>query len=285
MEKKRNKIFIFPMLLLALLLGNSCGKGNEEAGNTGLINRIKDYTGYTRVVGQEEYDFYAYFVNREETGDVSLEELEKRTREYGNKVNAIFYLANRLGLHEPYSFELLKLRMEEENSSRRLRLEKGEAIYGLSQFTLQSYFQYKLDNLEMKIKAFIEEYADDEIMARAEEYYYTNSESFHRREAVTYEISMGKEKETVTADKQKLDFMGKSDKGLGDFLETAEPGDTYEDIKNQENRKILLKEIQYSKEGFAYHQEAALYAYIEKELYPFLIETVAQNNSVEFGLN
>ncbi|MDD7026046.1 MAG: hypothetical protein PUI46_02970 [Lachnospiraceae bacterium] len=285
MKKKREKIFILILLLFVIFLCSGCRKEKQgmEAGN--LVDKIQEYKGYIRVVEQEEYDFYTYFVKRDLAEETGPEEMEKKVQEYANEVNAVFYLGNRLNLCEPYSFELLQMRMEQENNRRKIKLEKGEVVYGLEEFTLQSYFQYEMDNLKMNIRKFMEEHVDNEIRKKAKDYYNTNPVLFQRREAVTYEVIRGKERERVTANRQQLDFMGKADKGLGDFLETAEPEDTYEDVQNGEKREILLKEIQYSQEGFEHNEEAVLYTYIEKELYPSLIRMVAQNNPVEFRLD
>ena len=226
--------------------------------------------------------FYAYFVTRELPEEISPKELERRIRDYANEVNAVFYLGNRLNLCEPYSLELLQMRMEQENDSRRLKQERKEVIYGLEEFTLETYFQYEMARLTVNIQTFLEEHLDEEILKQAQIYYAAHPEAFKRREAVTYELTINGKTRKQAADLHKLSLMGKADKGLADFLEGAEPGDIYEDEQNGEGRKIELKEIQYSEPGFAQNKEAAVSAYLTQKLYPSLIETVAENNPVEF---
>lgn len=243
---------------------------------------FEEYKGYTRVITQEEYDFYEYFVKRDLSENVNDEELERKVKSYANKINAAFYLGNQLGLCEPYSFEALQLRMEQENSSRQVKLAQGEVIYGLEQFDLQTYFQYTLDNLEASLKGYLEENADDEILKMAETYYEAHEEEFRNRVEVVYEEIIGNTIETVTADADMISYIGKADPGLADFLGIAETGDVYEDEKDYQKRKIILKEITYNEDGFENHADLALYRFVRNELYDQIITKVAENNPLEF---
>lgn len=281
-QVKRKKSMLFVLLLLILIFGSGCRKENTTTESIGLIQMIEGYKGYTRKISQEEYDFYAYFVTRELPEEISPKELERRIRDYANEVNAVFYLGNRLNLCEPYSLELLQMRMEQENDSRRLKQERKEVIYGLEEFTLETYFQYEMARLTVNIQTFLEEHLDEEILKQAQIYYAAHPEAFKRREAVTYELTINGKTRKQAADLHKLSLMGKADKGLADFLEGAEPGEIYEDEQNGERRKVELKEIQYSEPGFTQNKGVAVSAYLTQKLYPSLIETVAENNPVEF---
>lgn len=281
-QVKRKKSMLFVLLLLILIFGSGCRKENTTTESIGLIQMIEGYKGYTRKISQEEYDFYAYFVTRELPEEISPKELERRIRDYANEVNAVFYLGNRLNLCEPYSLELLQMRMEQENDSRRLKQERKEVIYGLEEFTLETYFQYEMARLTVNIQTFLEEHLDEEILKQAQIYYAAHSEAFKRREAVTYELTINGKTRKQAADLHELSLMGKADKGLADFLEGAEPGEIYEDEQNGERRKVELKEIQYSEPGFTQNKGVAVSAYLTQKLYPSLIETVAENNPVEF---
>ena len=119
-------------------------------------------------ISQNEID---YFVNH----------LKEKVKEYARKVNAIFFLGDKLGLCEPFSFELLKLRMEQENQSRKLKLENEEIIYGLEQFSLETFYQYTLDNLKTKIHSYLEEHIDAGILNLAKKYYEENKNLFKFR--------------------------------------------------------------------------------------------------------
>lgn len=248
----------------------------------GLLEKIDSYRGLSRVVSQEECDFYAYFVERDLGEEVSEEEFEKLVKEYAGRVNAVFYLGSRLDLCEPYSFESLKLRLEQENADRQAKKADGAVIYGLEQFTLKTYFQYTMDNVEASLRGYLEANADEEILKMAKDYYEAHKEEFLYREEVVYEQWIDGEKETVTADSDMLSYIGKAEPGLADFLGIAEVGDIYEDEKNDQDRIIVMKEISDSEDGYENHAQMALYRLVRFELYDSIIEAVAKNNPVEF---
>lgn len=248
----------------------------------GLLDKIDSYKGYIRVISQEEYDFYSYFVERDLGEEVSEEELRTLVEAYAAKVNAVFYLGNQLELCEPYSFEAMQLRLEQENASRQAKLDEGEVVYGVQQFTLNTYFQYTMDNLQASLMGYLEENADREILKMAEKYYEAHREDFRSRTEVVYEQQLGGVTEMITADADMISYFGKSDPGLADFLGGAEIEDVYEDETNYEPRTIVLKEISYSKDGYKNNAEMALYRLVRNELYDSVIETVVKNNPVEF---
>lgn len=284
--KKKNLIIICMIVLVAglTLFGMSVTKKDSEE-KKGLLEVIENYKGYSRTVSKEEYDFYSYFVERDLPEKVSVEEFDQLVKAYANEVNAVFYLANRIGFCEPYSFEVLEMRMQQENTKRQIQLEEGEVIYGLEQFTLETYFQYTLDNLQASLQGYLEEYADEEIMNLAKEYYQTHEEKFIYRKEVVYEQTVDGVTETLTADVDMLSFLGKSDTGLADFLGIAQVGDTYADDRNDQDRRVTLKEITYSEKGFENNGQMALYLLIREELYEEVINMVAENNPLEFETN
>lgn len=284
--KKKNLIIICMIVLVAglTLFGMSVTKKDSEE-KKGLLEVIENYKGYSRTVSKEEYDFYSYFVERDLPEKVSAEEFDHLVKAYANEVNAVFYLANRIGFCEPYSFEVLEMRMQQENTKRQIQLEEGEVIYGLEQFTLETYFQYTLDNLQASLQGYLEEYADEEIMNLAKEYYQTHEEEFIYRKEVVYEQTVDGVTETLTADVDMLSFLGKSDTGLADFLGIAQVGDTYADDCNDQDRRVTLKEITYSEKGFENNGQMALYLLIREELYEEVINMVAENNPLEFETN
>ena len=283
MQKKKWRVYgLAALIVLFGLTLISCRK-NEE--NSTVLKTINSFQGYTRVVSAEEYEFYRYFVERDLPGKVSDEELDRLVKKYASEVNAVFYLGNQLGFCEPYSFELLKFRMEQENTNRQLQLEEGEAIYGLEQFTIETYFQYTMDNLQAKLQGYLEEHADEEILKLAKDYYENHEEDFIYRKEVVYEQTLDGVSETITADVDLLSFYGKADIGLADFLGTAREGDTYKDDRDGKERRVVLKEITYSEKGYKNNEKMAVYLLIREELYDKVIEDTARNNPLEFETN
>ena len=268
------------LLMIAMVFWGKKDHSTEEM--TGLLDVIENYQGFSRTVSKEEYDFYAHFVERDLPQEVSAEELDNLIKEYANEVNAVFYLANRVGFCEPYSFEALELRMQQENTKRQIQLEEGEVIYGLEQFTLETYFQYTMDNLQASLQGYLEEYADEEVMNQAKEYYQAHEEEFIYRKEVVYEQMLDGVSETLIADVDMLSFLGKSDMGLADFLSIGQVGEIYTDDRNDQDRQVTIKEIVYSERGFENNAEMALYLLVREELYDQVIKTVAENNPLEF---
>lgn len=285
MKKKK----VWPMMLAAVVVVAVIGilllwqNKDRSAENAGVLDEIYGYKGYSRTISKEEYEFYKYFVTRDLSGKESEEEVEALVKEYAGNVNALFYLGNKLGYCEAYSFEALQLRMEQENVSRQKKLAEGEVVYGLEQFnSLEIYFQYLMDNMQVSIQGYLEDHADDQIREMAKNYYEEHEEEFTGIEEVVYEQTIDGKTETVSADAETISFYGKSDGGLADFIADAQIGDVYEDIINDQERRIVLKEITYSETGYENNQETALYSFVRNELYDMVIKKTAENNPVTF---
>lgn len=288
--KKSKKKKIWPVMasavivavLVGILLFLSKMKG-QFGENTGILNEIYGYKGYSRTIVREEYEFYEYFVKRDLSGKESDEEVEELVKEYAARVNALFYLGNKLGYCEPYSYEAIQLRMEQENTSRQNRIAAGEVVYGLEQFgSLQIYFQYLMDSVQVSIQGYLEEHADAEIRKMAKAYYEEHEDAFISIEEVVFEQTIDGITETITADAETISFYGKSDAGLADFIAAAQEGDVYEDIINDQKRRIVLKEVTYTEGGYEDNEEIALYSFVRNELYDTVIRKVAENNPVTF---
>ena len=275
------KYLLLGGIVLCLGIGVCAVIGGSERGESEIVTQIEDYKGYTRVVSKEEQDFYSYFVKRNLGTSVDEEEMKVLLEEYINEANAVFYLGNQLGLYEPYSFELLKLRMEQENRDRKLKLEQGEVIYGIEQFTLETYYQYERENLESDIVAYLEENIDHGLMKKIKRYYEENKEIFKDRECVVYEVTQSGVTKNEKADSSQLEFLGNADPLLADFLETAECEDVYTDGEGETKRTIVIKDIIYTPEGFEKNKDRVLSYYVRTILKEELIDLVAKNNPVE----
>lgn len=280
---RKNKIIILVVLFMILVLAVILLRQPKKS--VTILGEIESYQGYTRVVSQDEYEFYQYFVERDLPEKVSEEELDRLVREYAGKVNAVFYLGNRLGFCEPYSFEAMELRVEQENTKRQLMLEQGEVIYGLEQFTKETYFLYTMDNVQASLQGYLEAQADEEILKRAEAYYEAHEEDFIYRKEVHYEQSLDGVTESMIADVDMLSFLGKADMGLADFLGIANVGDVYEDDRDGQARRVIVTNIIYSEKGYEQNADMALYRLVKDELYDEVIKNTAKNNPVQFETN
>lgn len=285
--RKNFRMGMLKGMAAVLIVVSFSGCGGDSSSDTveqkSIVEEIQSDKGYIRVVSQEEYDFYKYFVERDLAEALHAEALDAQVKAYINEVNAVFYLGDKFDLYEPYSFDLLKIRMEQENKDRKQKLEAGEVVYGLEQFTLQTYYQYERSNLETDLIAYIEERADDGIIEQAEEFYDENQELFTGRESVTYEITALGETKVVTADREQLNLLANADINLADFLESAEVGESYTDVQNGEARNVVVTKIINSEAGFENNRDTVIRYYIRYVLLEELIDTVAENNPVEFN--
>lgn len=250
-----------------------------------VIEDLKNYQGYTRVVKQEEYEFYQYFVERNIGTEISSEEMDEKVKAYINEVNAVFYLGNQYGLCEPYSFELLKLRMEQENESRKVKQKEEEVVYGLTEFTLETYFQYVYTNLETDIQDYLADNSGGQMIQDAKNWYEDSMKDSQIVESITYQVTQDGVTEKLVADQTQLKFLGKADMGLADFLSTAKVNDRYEDDQTGSYREIVVLDIQYTKEEFEGNELAVIADYIRQKVYPMVIEQVKEQNPVEFQLD
>lgn len=102
------------------------------------------------------------------------------------------------------------------------------------------------------------------------------------RSKVIYEVTLNGERETVTADREQLNFLGKADMGLVDFLETGKVNDVYQDWYDNQSRQVVIKQVEEKVGKFEDNKDVVIYNYIRTELYPDLIQTVAEQNPVQF---
>ena len=139
-------------------------------------------------------------------------------------------------------------------------------------------------NMESKIIIF-EGNQEQGIFSKARKFYDERKEYFKTIEKVVYEVTTSEGTVVEEADRNQLNFLGKSDSALADFLLEGSRKESYHDIQGNGERKVVIKEITYSEEGFEKNKEAAMVSYINQELYPMLIQMVADNNPVSYRFN
>lgn len=266
------------VLYLVAMIVTGCTKEQEP----GLLETLEGYKGYTRQVGTEEYQFFEELVLREQSDEMSEEEKAQKVKEYINSVNAVFYLGEKLGLCEPYSFGEMKLRMEQENASRKAKKESGEPIYGLEQFEADSYFRYVFSSLEADIKEYLTDNADDALIADARKHYEKYPEEYEISKVITYSVEEGDTVASYTVPYEKLSSMQNADGELFDFLACAAEGDTFEYSFGDSSRRGSIVSVETERKSFEENTREILSEYIGDQVYDSLIEKVSQNNPVEF---
>lgn len=265
----------------------ACGKVADESYDKeqGMIEKIESLKGFVREIGEEEYRLYEEIVRMTNAGELSEQQLEEKTKEYAARINAIFYIGNRLDIYEPFSWEVLQFRMEQENDKRREKLKRNEPVYGLQQFEERTFFQYELENLTSDIKnVMLGEITPEELGNGPREFYEAHQEEFKLLEGVTYETNENGNTEILTSDRMGLKSMRNIEPAFLDFINEAREGDVYT-AKLPDGTKIERKiiKMEYNEMGFENHKENAIIAYVDRALFEQLVAIVAENNPVSFS--
>ena len=88
------------------------------------------------------------FWEQEVGGELPYEKLTQETLEELKHFYAVYGLAEEKGYVEEGSYPALIKRWEEENQFRKGKIEKGEAVYGLSEYSLELYLEYEMDTIQ-----------------------------------------------------------------------------------------------------------------------------------------
>lgn len=88
------------------------------------------------------------FWKTELNGEFPYKILAERTIDEIKQIHAVYELAKEHGYIDSVSYDDIKKRMNEENQIRSEKIEKGEAVYGLSSFTYNVFLEYEMDSLQ-----------------------------------------------------------------------------------------------------------------------------------------
>lgn len=121
---------------------------------------------YLQAVKAVRYDVAAYFAGTygakeedsfwsEEYGEeIPCEKLAEEAVERLKYIHAVYGLAEEKGYIADAGYDALAERLEDENASRKEKIEAGEPVYGLSEYTLDLYMEYE-------VSSFRERYCND----------------------------------------------------------------------------------------------------------------------------
>lgn len=284
----RKRVLLWTLLgaavvAVAVLLAALWNGGGTKSPSGGLLEELTAYRGYSRTVGQEEVDFFRGLA---EDDLPEGEDLDAYTKEYIGLVDAKFYLGSRLGLCDRFDYAAMKLRLEQENTIRAAKVADGQAVYGVTSFTPDSYFRYLEAELDADIVEYLVGHADKEMEKRAEDYFNAHPDAFRQLDSITYQVEENGESSTVTAERTTLRNLENSDAILSDFLYSAQPGDTM-DYQSPEGtaRRVTLIETATQMPTFDEARSAALDAWLRAEALDGLYATLADNNPVQFESN
>lgn len=283
---KKNKFGVSTLVFLFLMIAacvSGCGKNFET--EESILKELKNKNGYIRTVAVEEYKFFEKLVDRDLPENLSGTELEQKTKEKINRVNAEFMLANHMGLCNPYSFESFQRDMEIENSQRKLKKERNEVFYGPEQFDLITYYNYISGNLKLDMVSFITQNADSEVMNGAEDYYKNNKEKYKAIKEIKYLLTeAGQTTECILSSKE-MSSLEKTDSILFEFLYNGKTSDTMEYLHDNNLRTVQIISVEYEEQSFKNNIERVVRDYITLIYLEEWLHNIEVNYPVEFNLS
>lgn len=284
---KRIKIIwlTVPVFLIAAVLAWIFYSGANFSKEESVLEQLKNKNGYIRTVGKEEYEFFLKMVDRDLPEDISDEELDIKTKEKINRVNAEFMLANQMELCSPYSFESFKRDMENENSQRKLKKEKNEVFYGPEKFDLITYYDYVSGNLKLDMVTYITENADSDVLAGAEAYFEEYAENYQTIEKIKYLLTEGDNTQELILLREEMSTLEKTDSVLFEFLYYGKKDDTMQYLYNDSQRTVQILSVEYEELSFKNNMERVVRDYITNVYLEDWIQKIEEENPVEFRLS
>lgn len=160
-KHKRKVLFIIPIVILVVIgVVLICINGN----NSSLELSIGEYQiseeEYADAMQKEVYDVTRYFYDtygaavdsefwgKEFEGEIPYEMLAERTVERLKYNHAVYQHAEKLGYIDSASYEAILERMAAENALRKEKIEKGEPVYGLKEYSKELYMEYEMDTFQ-----------------------------------------------------------------------------------------------------------------------------------------
>lgn len=290
MKKQRNKkmkkiwLVIPVFLFVVLLVGVFCLRIDSQPEES-VLEQLKNENGYIRTVGIEEYEFFRKLVDRDLAEDLTEEELDKRTKEKINRVNAEFMLANRMELCGPYSFESFQRDMENENSQRKLKKEKNEVFYGPEEFDLITYYNYVSGNLKLDMVTYITENADSKVLDGAEEYFDDHAENYETIGEIRYLLTEGNKTQELVLLREEMSTLEKTDSTLFEFLYYGKEDDTMQYSYMDNQRTVQIISVEYEELSFQNNIERVVRDYITNVYLENWLQQIEEETPVEFNLS
>ena len=116
------------------------------------VNCMNSVEYDTKMQIQQDYDaaYETDFWKKQYDGQYGYEILARNTVEQLKYIHAVYDLAEENGDVADSSYEALEKRWKDGNAERSEKVEKGEVIYGLKEYTFQLYLYYELSTLKEK---------------------------------------------------------------------------------------------------------------------------------------
>ena len=171
--KKSKKRRLLPVILLVVLIGAVCGgiwavhsrnaARSESAFSLTISGVSISEEEYLQCMKSVRYDTKMELKGQKpdvtedtvwtetyDDGQTGYEILTECTVEQLKYIHAVYDIAKEKGYIQDATFEGMKQRMEQENAQRSEKVTRGEAVYGLKEYTLDLYQEYELSMIEEK---------------------------------------------------------------------------------------------------------------------------------------
>lgn len=234
---------------------------------------------WTKYQVQPDADFWTTAVN----GETPIEYAKERALNALVESKVVFIMAAERGILDYQSYDGLLESMEEENAERARKLENGEVVYGLSQFTPFTYYQYLNQNAGAELEYSQRELSDpsrEDLVQTYEAY----KELFDLGTVYVYEVLYEDGgRETVSQSSLEVAKEDTVTQLLLEEFERMECGQTISDVSiDGRQADIVLAEKQF--QGYAELDavEDSVRALYAREAIAELIQTRSQAAQVEF---
>lgn len=208
--------------------------------------------------------------------------MEKAVEEKINEDNALYLISNKMGLTQPYSFQLLQDNLEKENRTRKAKLQQGIIFYGKKEFTLEEYYNWNLSNIKTDVVESLYSSCGDYYSDDCEKYYNENKEEYMEISEVTYIIEENGETQEKTITGEELSSLANTDGDLFTALYNGEEGQTTVLENSDESRKVQIVSKEHTTSTFEEAYVMVMRDYLTNCVLQDLIDMVAQANPVDY---
>lgn len=151
-----------------------------------------DKEEFLDAAAQKKYEVISYFSGKtgqsagagfwetETDGELPYKKLADAAVEQLKYIHAVYGLAKEKGYIEDDSYQGLLERWESENQLRKEKIARGEAVYGLSEYTLELYREYEMDTIQKQYCEDPENEGMEITDADREQYYEEHKDSYQR---------------------------------------------------------------------------------------------------------
>lgn len=188
----KKKICIISTILILAILIATVFLVNRNQFSLEIDGYKIDKEEFLDAADRKKYDVTSYFTQkngvnvdsefweREIDGELPYKKLAEEAIEELKYFHAVYGLAEEKGYVEDGSYAALLGRWESENQARKEKIENGETVYGLSEYTLELYLEYEMDTIQKSYCDDLENEGMEITDADRAEYYAEHIDYYYR---------------------------------------------------------------------------------------------------------